>query len=105
MISTKVNSKLISYPPPLRPPQALSGAAGFEAIGGDVPHALQRRGLRALDRCFDVTDRAYYWQRSDRAGVTDSFYLLLAPELVTFAYNTRWAAGGEKLVCSYICLI
>ncbi|CAN0110868.1 unnamed protein product, partial [Ectocarpus fasciculatus] len=62
---------------------------GFGAIGGDVPHALQRRSLRELDRCFNVTERAYYWNRSDRAGVTDSFYLLLAPELVTFAYNTR----------------
>lgn len=69
--------------------QALGGAAGFGAVGGDVPHALQRRGLRELDRCFNVTERAYYWNRSDRAGVTDSFYLLLSPELVTFAYNTR----------------
>ncbi|CAN0329474.1 unnamed protein product [Ectocarpus sp. 12 AP-2014] len=73
----------------LRRLQALGGAAGFGALGGDVPHALQRRVLRELDRCFNVTERAYYWNLSDRAGVTDSFYLLLAPELVTFAYNTR----------------
>ncbi|CAM9400736.1 unnamed protein product, partial [Scytosiphon promiscuus] len=73
----------------LRRLQALGGAAGFGAIGGDVPHALQRRGLRDLDRCFNVSERVYYWNRSDRAGVTDSFYLLLAPELVTFAFNTR----------------
>ncbi|CAM9539494.1 unnamed protein product, partial [Laminaria digitata] len=73
----------------LRHLQALGGAAGFAAVGGDVPHSLARRGLRELDRCFNVTDRAYYWKRTDRAGVTDSFYLLLAPEQVTFAYNTR----------------
>ena len=75
-----------THPPPF---QALGGAAGFAAIGGDVPHALTRRGLKDLDKCFNVTERAFYWHRRDRAGVTDTFYLLLAPEQVTFAYNTR----------------
>lgn len=74
--------------------QALGGPAGFAALGGDVPLSLARRGLRELDRCFNVTDRAYYWKRTDRAGVTDSFYLLLAPEQVTFAYNSRWDVLG-----------
>ena len=75
-------------PPPF-PAQALGGAAGFAAIGGDVPHALARRRLRELDGCFNVTERALYSRRADRAGMTDSYYLLLAPEQVTFAYNTR----------------
>lgn len=61
-----------------------------------MPLALARRGLRELDRCFNVTERAYYWNRADRAGVTDSFFLLLAPEQVTFAYNTRWALETRR---------
>lgn len=54
-----------------------------------MPHALARRNLRELDRCFNVTERAFYWHHADRAGVTGSYYLLLAPEHITFAYNTR----------------
>lgn len=69
--------------------QALGGEAGFAVLGGDVPHALALRSLRDLDKCFNVTERAFYWHRRDRASVTDTFHLLLAPEQVTFAYNTR----------------
>ncbi|CAM9864309.1 unnamed protein product, partial [Choristocarpus tenellus] len=73
----------------LRRLQTLGGDAGFSALGGDVPHALARRGLRDLDKCFNVTDRIFYWRPADQAHMTDTFYLLLSPEQITFAFQPR----------------